>query len=177
MIRNTLSAFILLLLSNSIALAQKATKAKGIQWRSVEEVEQLMKTEPRKVYVDVYTDWCGWCKVMDNKTFSNPKVMEYINANYYAIHLNAERADTVVFKGRKYARMPQSKTNELAADWMNNRLSYPTSIFFDEKFSNPQPVPGYLEVPQLEMILKYFGENKHQSVPWEQYRNSFKGSW
>lgn len=152
-------------------------KAKTIEWRSVEEVEQLMKLEPRKVYIDIYTDWCGWCKVMDKKTFTHPKVIEYLNTKYYSIHLNAERADSVLFQGKKYGRIPNTKTNELAADWMRNKLSYPTSIFFEENFVNPQPVPGYLEVPTLEMILKYLGENQMKTVSWEKYSKEFKGLW
>lgn len=152
-------------------------KAKAIEWRSVEEVEQLMKSEPRKVYVDIYTDWCGWCKVMDKKTFTNPKVIEYLNTKFYSIHLNAERADSVLFKGKKFGRIPNSKTNELAADWMRNKLSYPTSIFFEENFNNPQPVPGYLEVPTLEMILKYLGENHMKSISWDKFSKEFKGEW
>jgi len=164
-------------LLSPVAKAQSTVNKKQIQWRSVEEVEELMKTAPRKVYVDIYTDWCGWCKVMDSKTFSNPKVIEYLNTNYYAIHLNAERGDTITFQGKKYGRLPNSKTNELAADWMQNRLSYPTSIFFEENFKAPQPVPGYLEVPMLEMILKYLGDAKNKQTPWEKYRSEFKGTW
>jgi thioredoxin-related protein len=120
---------------------------------------------------------CGWCKVMDKKTFSNQKLIEYINSNFYCIHFDAERKDSVTFNGKPYGRIPSTKTNELAADWMRNKLSYPTSIFFDENFANPQPIPGYLETPTMEMILKYFGENKHKSTPWEKYKAEFKGEW
>lgn len=152
-------------------------KAKTIEWRTIEEVEQLMKIEPRKVYIDIYTDWCGWCKVMDKKTFTNQKLIEYINSKYYAVHFNAERTDSVLFMGKKYGRIPNTKTNELAADWMRNKLSYPTSIFFEENFVNPQPVPGYLEVPTIEMILKYVGENQMKTISWEKYSKEFKGVW
>ena len=152
-------------------------KSKTIEWRTIEEVEQLMKTEPRKVYVDIYTDWCGWCKVMDKKTFTHPKLIEYLNTKYYSIHLNAERADSVLFQNKKYGRIPNTKTNELAADWMRNKLSYPTSIFFEENFVNPQPVPGYLEIPTMEMILKYLGENEMKTKSWDKYSKEFKGLW
>ncbi len=161
---------------NKSTVANK-TKSSGINWMSVEEVKERMKTEPRKVYVDIYTDWCGWCKVMDKKTFTHPNVIKYLTDNYYCIHFNEERKDSVFFKDKKYGLLPGTKTNELAADWMRNKLSYPTSIFFEENFNNPQPVPGYLETPTMEMILKYFGENKHKTTPWEKYQKEFKGEW
>lgn len=150
---------------------------KQIQWKTLDEVEALMKTAPRKVYIDIYTEWCGWCKVMDRKTFTNPAVVDYMNEHYYAIHLDAETADSLVFKQKKYGRLEGSKTNELAAEFMNNKLSYPTSVFFDEQFLNPQPVPGYLDVPTMETILTYIAKNKHKSVPFEKYKNEYKGTW
>lgn len=149
----------------------------AIKWKTLEEVEQLMVATPKKVYIDLYTDWCGWCKVMDKKTFTNRNVADYMNEHYYAVHLDAESADSIRFKGKNYGRVDGSKTNELAADFMNNRLSYPTSIFFDENFTNPQPVPGYLDVNTMEMIMKYIATNQHKTVPFEKYKNEFKGSW
>lgn len=155
----------------------KVRTSEGIHWLSLSDAQELMKVTPKKVYIDIYTDWCGWCKVMESKTFTNKNVIDYMNENYYAIHLNAEAADSLVFKGKKYGRVEGSKTNELIADWLHNKLSYPTSIFFDEMFVGPQPVPGYLDVPTIEMILKYIATNKHKSVPFDKYKKEFKGTW
>lgn len=159
--------------------SEKKTKTtqKGIQWISLEEAEAKMKVEPKKVYIDLFTDWCYWCKVMDKKTFTNAHVIEYLNQHFYCIHIDAETKDSILFQGKKYGRLPNSKTNDLAAQWMQDRISYPSSIFMEEGFVNPQPVPGYLEIPVMEMILKYFGENKHKTTPWETWSKTFKGVW
>lgn len=171
-------AFLTILSIQSQAQQKSSAHSKGgINWMTIEEVEEQMKVEPRKVYVDVYTDWCYWCKVMENKTFSNKKVIEYMNANFYCIHLNAERKDSITFQGKKYGLVPGGKANDLAVRWMKDRISYPTSVFFDEGFLNPQPVPGYLELNSMEMLLKYIAENKHKSIPWEKYSKEFKGTW
>ena len=149
----------------------------SIHWMSLEEAQEQMKVIPKKVYIDIYTEWCGWCKVMEKKTFTNSQVIEYMNEHFYAVRLNAETADSLVFKNKKYGRLDGRNTNELAAEFMQNKLSYPTSIFFDEKFTNPQPVPGYLDVPTIEMILKYIGSNLHKQVPFDKYKDAFKGTW
>ncbi|HAD33017.1 MAG TPA: hypothetical protein DCF44_00665, partial [Chitinophagaceae bacterium] len=127
---------------------EKKTKSapKGIQWISLKEAEAKMKVEPKKVYIDLYTDWCYWCKVMDKKTFTNPSVIEYLNQHFYCIHIDAETKDSILFQGKKYGCLPNSKTNDLAVQWMKDRISYPSSIFMEEGFVNPQPVPGYLEI-------------------------------
>ncbi|MEZ5046786.1 MAG: DUF255 domain-containing protein [Chitinophagaceae bacterium] len=155
----------------------KKTNSAGIQWLTLSEVEAKMKTEPRKVYVDIYTDWCYWCKVMEKKTFANKQVIDYLNKNFYCVRINAESADSIYFQGKKYGRVPNSKVNDLAAQWMNDQLSYPTSIFFEENFANRQPVPGYLELANMEMILTYLGENKQKTIPWDQYSKTFKARW
>src|SRR6187431_1530392 len=74
----------------------------GIKWLSISEAEKLAKDEPRKIIVDIYTDWCGWCKRMDNSTYKDPKVVEYINKNFYAVKFNAETKNEITFQGKTY---------------------------------------------------------------------------
>ena len=77
-----------LLVCISFSLYAQKTQNK-INWMTVEEVQEKMLTAPRKVYIDIYTDWCHWCKIMDKKTFTNKYVIDYMNENYYCIHFNA----------------------------------------------------------------------------------------
>ncbi|HNB82162.1 MAG TPA: DUF255 domain-containing protein [Chitinophagaceae bacterium] len=165
-----------LLLTGFCSCAQK-NKSTGIHWMTIEAVQEEMKLHPKKVYIDLYTDWCGWCKVMDKKTFTHPKVIEYMNEHFYAIHMNAETADSFFFQGKKYGRIPGTNTNELAANFMHQKMTFPTSVFCDEGFANPNPVPGYLDVPTMELILKYIGGNKHKQLPFDEYKASFKAEW
>lgn len=161
----------------TLSACAQSKPEKEIHWLSIEEAQNQMKVLPKKVYIDIYTDWCGWCKVMEKKTFSNPSVIDYMDQNYYAVRLNAETADSLFFNGKKYGRLPDSKTNQLAAEFMQYKMSYPTSIFCDERFANPNPVPGYLDVHTIEMILKYIGTNQHKSVPFDKYQAEFKATW
>ena len=62
-------------------------QSQEINWISLEEVVEFQKTEPKNVIIDVYTNWCGPCKLMDKNTFSNPEIVSYINKNYYALSL------------------------------------------------------------------------------------------
>ncbi len=147
----------------------------AIQWMTLDEVQTAMAKQPRKVIMDVYTDWCGWCKVMDKKTFSNPAVIRYVNENFYAVKLNAEAPGSVRFMGKMYEGA--SGANALASELMKGRMSYPTTVIMEESFGNPQPVPGYLDVPTFETILKYFGGNVYKTTPFEEFRASYKTTW
>ncbi len=146
-----------------------------VNWISLEEAIERSKTEKRKFFVDVYTEWCGWCKHMDSTTFVNPAVANYLNEHYYAVKLDAEQTQDIVFKDKTYhfKKTGSRGYHELAALWLNNRLSYPTVVFLDENQNLIQPVPGYQDATKMEAIINYFGTDSHRKTPWETYEKNF----
>lgn len=161
----------------SIEAAPKPIPVAKINWMSFEEVAVRMKSEPKKVYIDMYTTWCHWCKVMDKSTLSNKNVVAYLNENFYCIKFNAESKEDVTYNGLVYNYDKKKRAHELAIELMKGRLSFPTSVFLEENFTSGQPVPGYLKVKDLEMILKYMAEGKNKTTPWTKYQEAFKPEW
>ncbi len=147
-----------------------------ILWRSWEDVQRLSVNEPRKLIVDVYTDWCKICKKMDAYTFKNPEVVAYINEHYYAIRFDAEYKEDIVFKGTKYEFVGNSKQgyHQLAAHILNGSMKYPTTVFLNEDLGILQPLPGYLDTETMMMILSYFGENHHKTTRWKRYEKMYR---
>ena len=78
-------------------------QAQEIKWMSFDEAIALQKENPKPIFMDVYTDWCGPCKMLDKNTFQTKEVSEYINANYYAVKFNGEGNTTLNYKGRKFS--------------------------------------------------------------------------
>lgn len=149
-----------------------------IEWMtSFDELQAKMAKAPRKVLMDVYTQWCGWCKRMDAATYTNPSLIKYVNNNFYAFKLDAERRDTIHFNGKTYYYEPNYKCNTIAVDLLGGKLSYPTSVFMLENFQNATPVPGYMTVPQIEYVLSYFGDNAYKHEKWEDYQKSYHATW
>jgi thioredoxin-related protein len=147
-----------------------------VNWQEFNSLEKLQKSQSKKVLVDVYTDWCGWCKKMDASTFSHPVIIELLDKYFYSVKLNAEKADTILYAGKKfYLPGPGRTTHTLAALLLNGKMSYPSTVFLDESLKSLGPVPGYLEPAMMEKILVYFGENHYKTTDWKVFEKNFKG--
>ncbi len=151
----------------------KKQKTEGIEWISFEEAEKRSKKKPRKIFIDVYTDWCGWCKKMDSDTFSNPEIAKYVNQNFYAVKFNAEGKEPITLNGKTYTLAPGNKTHQLAIELLNGRLGYPTTVYLDEKFNMLSAQPGYLTVEQLDKILHFYGDNNHKKQSYAEFEKSY----
>jgi thioredoxin-related protein len=143
----------------------------GIHWISFEEAVLLSEKNPKKVFIDVYTSWCGWCKKMDATTFKETEVVEFINANFYPVKLNAETKDTIRFREKEFKYVQEFKANELAISLLNGKMGYPSYVLLDEKFAlMTAPVQSYLPKEDLMPILKYYGTNIYKEKTWEEYK-------
>jgi thioredoxin-related protein len=161
--KNILSVLLIagLLLSTNKSLAQEKAK---INWMSLDQAFEAIKKEPRKIVVDVYTDWCGWCKVMDKNTFSDEKVANFVNKKYYAVKLNAEQAGEIKIGDKKYT-YPQ-----IASELLQGRMSYPTIVYLDEKFNMIQPIPGYQDAKAFHQVITFLGDNHYKKIDFEKYK-------
>ena len=162
------------------AWSQQATA--GVQWMSIEQAMEAQKRSPRKVMVDVYTQWCGPCKMMMANTFTDPEVIAYLNANYYAVKFDAESQPPVTFRGTTYSNpgyrpgvTGRNAPHQLAAAL--GVTAYPTLVFLDEKGEIIAPITGYKTPPQIELYLRFFAEHWTRSTvqtEWEKYCDGFQ---
>jgi len=150
-------------------------QAQELKWMSWDEAVALASIEknPKKVFIDVYTDWCGWCKRMDADTFQNPEVAAYMSENFYMVKLDGEQKEPIEYKGKTYTFVPQGRNgyHQLAAALLQGRLSYPTVVFLDENLQMLSPVPGYQKPDAFMKIARYFGENIYKEKDWESYNS------
>ena len=154
----------------------KASTKEKLKWMTMEDAAAGLKNQKRPVLIDLYTDWCSWCKVMDRKTYSNKEVTSYVQEKFYPVKFDAEGRNTIIWNGKTYAFNPKHKTHEFAIYLTDGQLSYPTTVIIPVD-GTPQAIPGYLAPNEFELIAKYFGEGKYGKVPFDVYQKSFKSSW
>ncbi|MFT6806837.1 MAG: thioredoxin-related protein [Saprospiraceae bacterium] len=137
---------------NGFGVAPFETTEAGLNWFSIEDLEQMKNIGSRKILVDVYTGWCGWCKKMDQNTFTDPAVVAFLNKNYVLVKLNAEQKEAIQFKGETYesVKIGRRKTNKLAVKFLDGRLDYPTIVYLDGgSLKKIKLSSGYKDAQQL----------------------------
>ena len=178
-----LTAFLITIVFNS-SLAQnnhkekKEPKIDKIKWYSFEDAYQLSKKKPKKIFVDVYTDWCGWCKRMDADTFTNPIIIDYMNQNFYCVKLDAERKDTVIIDNHTFINQNPTRrgSHQLAIDLLQGNMSYPSYVFLAKQRSKLGVIPGYRQAKEFEVLLHYFGDGAYENqIPFDDFKASFSG--
>ncbi len=151
----------------SFTLEKQSDKpAETIKWLTYDEAIQLSKKKKKKIFVDVYTDWCGWCKKMDATTMKDPKVVEYMNKRFYAVKLNAESSKAAAYKGT-------ALTERELATRVFKANGYPTTLYLSEGEDLIINLPGYREAGELAKILYFVGEDKFKTQTWEQFNATY----
>jgi len=144
-------------------------KKEAINWISIQEAEKLSKKQPRKIVIDVYTDWCGWCKKMDKSTFADEKIAKYVNKHFYAVKLDAETKEEIVLNGKTYRFNSDLGVNEIAAELLQGKMGYPSTVYLDEKFNMLAPVMGFYDVKKFDNLLRYYGEDHYKKTSFEDF--------
>ncbi len=170
----------LLILTASITNAQ-------IKWMTMNEALAAQKKNPKKIFVDVYTNWCGPCTMLEKNTFQNKDVVKYINDKFYAVKFNGEGNEEVTYQNNVYKNPnydpAKAKTRNSPHEFASaiGIRAYPTMVVFDEKGELLFPITGYYTATQLEPMIKLLGENTYLKVKtqaeYDSYLKNFKGTF
>lgn len=153
--------FVFLFSFFNMLFAQKNKYKPSVNWINLEQLQDSMRIKPKKIFIDLYTDWCGPCKLMDKKVFTNKYVIKLLNEHYYAVKLNGESRDTLTFNGKKYVFVKKTETrgtHELAyfIGTEAGKLSYPTVVILDETYAVIYRYPAYISAQNLEYALELY---------------------
>ena len=155
-----IAAIFLLIVSNGIA-QNKGTSSEKIIWKSFDAGMSEAKKTGKKVLIDVYTDWCGWCKKMDAGTYSDKKVMEYLKKNFVTIKMNPEKDGTVTYDGKKYTSAEFSQGMGVNG--------YPATLFLKSDGKPITLLPGYSEADMFLHIISFIGDNHYEKKKFADY--------
>lgn len=149
---------------------------KKLKWYSLNEALELNKKNPRKFLIDIYTDFCNSCKVMNKTTFTDSLISGYLDKNFYLVDLNAETKDTLLFNGTAYIKSQAngSPFHSIIPALTGGGLTLPTLIFLDDNLQRLDIVTSYLTAQALQPVLHFYGDNAFKTMKWNDYLKKFR---
>ncbi|WP_047420007.1 thioredoxin family protein [Cellulophaga sp. Hel_I_12] len=132
-----------------------------IKWLTFEQLEDSLALKPKKVFVDFYADWCVYCKKMDEAAYKNVEVIKILTTEYYAVKMNAESRDTIIFDGQAYRntaygkkRNPVHEIPLLLASREGIPFSLPAILLFDKNFQITKRYFEYISPKKMLNLLE-----------------------
>jgi len=175
-----------LLVALFIVLVSPLYAQDEIRWMSMNEALEAQKKVPKKIIMDVYTSWCGPCKLLDKNTFGNKDVIKFVNNNYYPVKFNAEGTESITYQDFTYTNpnYQEDRKGRNSQHLLANALKisgYPTIVFFKENGDLIQPIVGYKTPEQIEIFLKMIANDDYLKLTtgeaWQEYQKNFKGEF
>lgn len=146
-----------------------------IEWLTWEEAIVRNERQPKKIMVDIYTEWCGWCKKMDQTVFTDPVVSKFISDNFYAVKFDAEQRESLVYSGHTFrfdAEAGRRGSHELAITLLEGRMSYPSIVYLDEQENRITISPGFKPADKFINELSFISGTHYQTLTYQEYLKS-----
>jgi thioredoxin-related protein len=149
MIKKSILLFLIFKIANLYAQSPE------IQWMSFESSMRAFESAPKKIFIDVYTDWCGWCKKMDQSTFKDQEIINILSKDYYPVKLDAEMKREILLFGDtlNFVKYGRNGAHELALKLLGGNMSYPSYVILDKDLKIKKIIKGYKSKHQLLQSL------------------------
>jgi thioredoxin-related protein len=96
-----------------------------------------------------------------------------LKSKYYAVKLNAEDPQNIIFKNKVYKFDDTKNVSSLVSEWLGTRFGYPTTVYLDEKLNVIGKLSGFYEAKDYVKVLTYYDKELYKkNIDIEQYLKS-----
>ncbi|RPH90591.1 MAG: thioredoxin family protein, partial [Calditrichaeota bacterium] len=132
-------------------------------WLNFDAGLERGRAENKNIIVDFYTDWCHWCKVMDEKTFNEKNVAEKLKNKFVTVRVNAEDANqSASYQGQTYNNIQLTRAFGVTG--------YPSLAFLESNGDLITIIPGYVPAETFTHILDYIDQKLYEKkMPFDEF--------
>ena len=158
-----------------LSAQSKRQKKDVIQWMSFTQLEQAMSQQPKYIFIEVETDWCVYCKMLNKTTLTRKRIVNVLNKDFYAVKLNAEQPQKIRFGGQEYPFITQSNGKGVQGLALALKAqSYPSLLVLSPDYQILHRQNGYIKAKRLAPLLTFLGEEKYKKTTWKKFIQNYK---
>jgi len=148
--------------------------SQSVNWLEVDEGAQLSVEKNKIMLIYFYTDWCGFCKRLDQITFEDSFVKAKLDSHFIPMKFNAELQDSIIFMETAYSFVQEGRRGHhgFAGVMLENRMSYPTLVYVDPSGKVLHRSPGYREPSVMLKEMEFIIDGHYLKQSWKQYKAS-----
>ncbi len=144
--------------------SDSANQVSGVDydfWVSIEDAQEMAYDEGKHIVLDIYAEWCGFCRRMNEETYGDERVQEALNSYYYPVRIDAESNSEITFLGETYTK------SELAMQFGVG--SYPTTVFLSPTGEPIAVQPGFIDPREFHRMLTYVGTERYETESYQEF--------
>jgi thioredoxin-related protein len=150
------------------AEAPPKTDAKKVEWLAFDAAAERAVKQDKHMIVDIYTTWCGWCRVMERETYANPEVAAYLKDNFVLAKVNGESANKLHWNGKELTERQFAREVGVTG--------YPATFFMKPNAELLGGVPGYIKSPDFMIYSRYVATRWYQKGKIQEYVDSLRSA-
>jgi thioredoxin-related protein len=144
---------------------EETTPAK-VHWLTFDAAVEKAQKENKHLIVDIYTNWCGWCKVMDRQTYGNDEVAAYLNQHFALAKVNGESSSKLTWNGKTLTEREFARAVRVTG--------YPATYFMKPNAELLGGVPGYIKSPDMMIYAKFISTKYYEKGTLQQFEDSLR---
>jgi uncharacterized protein YyaL (SSP411 family) len=142
--------------------------AKKLDWLAFDAATTLASKQNKHLIVDIYTTWCGWCKVMDRQTYGDPQVAGYLSDHFVLAKVNGESASKLKWQGKEMTERQFARAVGVSG--------YPATYFLKPNAELLGGVSGFIKSPDFMIYARYVSTRWYEKGKIQEYVDSLRAA-
>ena len=137
-------------------------------WLSMKDAVDAAQANSDIILIHSYTEWCGWCRELDNTTYTDDTVQNYLAEHFKVTRLDIENDAQIEFFGGWVTMSELGMAFDVRTT--------PTTVFMDSEGNYITKAPSFFPPDQFLLVLRYVKERAYDMMSFPDYAEMIQAS-